>query len=263
MAGEEKNSFHRPMKNEQSEHNDLFELHYFPEIPITPPSKRMGRVDQDSSFQPVSFEGEGELFADLPEHSAMNWALSGDSKQSIMELKGRAYAQGFTEGEKAGIDSERKNLKSALDTLGQVVQQLVEIRNEIYRYSEKEVVSLAMGIATKIIRHEVTINKNVILNVLKQALKKTVDYDKIKIRVNPSDLQFLKTQNHQFSHLIDNMESIAFEEDEAILTGGCLIETNSGDIDARIDKQLEAVEEVFESEFTKTESQEVIGDRPE
>ena len=190
----------------------------------------------------------------MSEHSVMNWKLSGDSKQSIMELKGRAYAQGFTEGEKAGIDSERKNLKSVLDTLSQVVRQLDEIRNEIYRYSEKEVVSLAMGIATKIVRHEITINKNVILNVLKQALKKIVDYDKIKIRVNPSDLQFLKTQNHQFSHLIDNMGSIVFEEDETILTGGCLIETNSGDIDARIDKQLEAVEEAFKSEFAKTES---------
>jgi len=255
VAGEEKNSFHRPMKNEPSEHNNLFELHYFPEIPVTPPSKRMGRVEQDSNFQPVSFEGEGELFADLSEHSVMNWKLSGDSKKSIMELKGRAYAQGFTEGEKVGEDSERKNLKSILDTLGQVVRQLDEIRNEIYRYSEKEVVSLAMGIATKIVRHEATINKNVILNVLKQALKKTVDYDKIKIRVNPSDLQFLKTQHHQFSHLIDNMESIVFEEDEAILTGGCLIETNSGDIDARIDKQLEAVEEAFKCEFAKTESQ--------
>ena len=255
MVGEEKNSFHRPMKNEQSEHNNLFELHYFPEIPINPPPKKRGRVEQNGSFQPVSFEGEGELFADLSEHSVMNWKLSGNSKESIMELKGRAYAQGFTEGEKAGIDSERKNLKSVLDTLGQVVQQLDEIRNEIYRYSEKEVVSLAMGIATKIVRHEATINKNVILNVLKQALKKTVDYDKIKIRVNPSDLQFLKTQNHQFSHLIDNMESIVFEEDETILTGGCLIETNSGDIDARIDKQLEAVEEAFKSEFAKTESQ--------
>jgi flagellar assembly protein FliH len=255
VAGEEKNSFHRPMKNEPSEHNNLFELHYFPEIPVTPPSKRMGRVEQDSNFQPVSFEGEGELFADLSEHSVMNRKLSGDSKKSIMELKGRAYAQGFTEGEKVGEDSERKNLKSILDTLGQVVRQLDEIKNEIYRYSEKEVVSLAMGIATKIVRHEATINKNVILNVLKQALKKTVDYDKIKIRVNPSDLQFLKTQHHQFSHLIDNMESIVFEEDETILTGGCLIETNSGDIDARIDKQLEAVEEAFKCEFTKTESQ--------
>ncbi len=254
MAGEERNSFNRAMKNEQSEHKNLFELHYFPEIPITPPSKRKGRVEQDSSFQPVSFEGEGELFTDLSEHSVMNLKLSGDSKESIMELKGRVYAQGFTEGEKAGIDSERKNLKSVLDTLSQVVRDLDEIRNEIYRYSEKEVVSLAMGIATKIVRNEVTINKNVILNVLKQALKQLVDYDKIKIRVNPSDLQFIKTQNHQFSHLVDNMESIVFEEDKAILTGGCLIETNSGDIDARIEKQLEAVEEAFKSEFAKTES---------
>ncbi len=254
MAAEERNSFHKPMKNEQSEHNNLFELHYFPEIPITPPSKRMGRVEQDSNFEPFSFEGEGELFADLPEHSVMDCKLSGNSKESIMELKGRAYAQGFTEGEKVGVDSERKNLKSVLDTLGQVVRQLDEIRNEIYRHSEKEVVSLAMGIATKIVRHEVTIDKNIILNVLKQALKKIVGYDNIKIRVNPSDLQFLKTQNHKFSHLIDNMESVVFEEDEAILTGGCLIETNSGDIDARIDKQLEAVEEAFESEFAKTES---------
>jgi len=254
VAVEEKNSFNRAMKNEQSEHKNLFELHYFPEIPINSPLKKRGRIEQDGSFQPVSFEGEGELFADLSEHSAMNWKLSENSKQSIMELKGRAHAQGFTEGEKAGIDSERKNLKSVLDTLSQVVMQLDEIRNEVYRSSEKEVVSLAMGIATKIVRHEVTINKNVILNVLKQALKKTVDYDKIKIRVNPSDLKFLKTQNHQFSHLIDNMESIVFEDDEAILTGGCLIQTNSGDIDARIDKQLEAVEEAFKSEFAKTES---------
>lgn len=254
MVGEERSSFHRAMKNEQSEHKNLFELHYFPEIPINPSPKMGGRVEQDGSFQPVSFEGDDALFADLSEHSVMNWKLSGDSKQSIMELKGRAYAKGFTEGEKAGIDSDRKNLKSVLDTLGQVVRQLDEIRNEIYRYSEKEVVSLAMGIATKIVRHEITINKNVILNVLKQALKKIVDCDKIKIRVNPSDLQFLKTQNHQFSHLVDNMGSIVFEEDETILTGGCLIETNSGDIDARIDKQLEAVEEAFKSEFAKTES---------
>ena len=185
----------------------------------------------------------------------MNWELSGDSKQSIIELKGRAYAQGFTEGEKAGIDSERKNVKTVLDTLSQVAQQLDDIRNEVCRYSEKEVVSLAMSIATKIVRHEVTINKNVILNILKKALQKIADYDKIKIRVNPSDLRFLKTQNHQFSHLTDKVENIVFEEDEAILPGGCLIETNSGDIDARIEKQIEAVDEAFKSEFAKTEPQ--------
>ena len=255
MDGEERSSFHRDMKNEQSEHKNLFELHYFPEIPINPSPKKRRGVEQDGSFQPVSFEGESELFSDLPENSVTNWRLSGDSKQGIMALKGRAYAEGFTAGEKAGIDSERKTLNSVLDTLTLAVQQLNEIKNEVYRHSEKEVVSLAMNIAAKIVGHEVTINKNVILNVLKKALKKIVDFDKIKIRVNPYDLQFLKTQNHQFAHLIDNMGDISFEADETILTGGCLIETNSGDIDARIDKQIEAVDEAFKSELAKTEPQ--------
>ena len=255
MGGEERNSFIKDMKNEQSEHKNLFELHYFPEIPINPPPKKRAGVEQDGSFQPVSFERESELFSDLSENSVMNWKLSGNSKQDIMALKGRAYAEGFTAGEKAGIDSERKNLRSVLDTLTQTVQQLNETKDEVYRHSEKEVVSLAMSIATKIVGHEVTVNKNVVLNVLKQALKKIVDSDKIKIRVNPYDLQFLKTQNHKFSHLIDNMGNISFEADETILTGGCLIETNSGDIDARIDKQIEAVDEAFKSEFAKTEPQ--------
>ena len=49
------------------------------------------------------------------------------------------------------------------------------------------------------------------------------------------------------------MGNISFEADETILTGGCLIETNSGDIDARIDKQIEAVDEAFKSELAKTE----------
>jgi flagellar assembly protein FliH len=255
VDGEERNLFNKGMKNEQSEHKNLFELHYFPEIPINPPPKKRGRVEKDDSFQPVSFESESELFSDLSESSVMNWRVSGDSNQGIVALKGRAYAEGFTAGEKAGIDSERKNLESVIDTLTQTVEQLNEIKNEVYRHSEKEVVSLAMGIATKIVGHEVTINKNVILNVLKQALKKIVDSDQIKIRVNPYDLQFLKTQNHQFAHLIDNMGSVSFEADETILTGGCLIETNSGDIDARIDKQIEAVDEAFKSELAKTEPQ--------
>jgi len=255
VVGEERNSFHRDMKNEPSEHKNCFELHYFPDIPINPPPKKRGSVEKEDSFQPVCFEGESELFSDLSETSVMNWKLSGDSKQDVMALKGRAYAEGFSAGEKTGIDSDRKNLRSVLDTLTQTVQQLNEIKNEVYRHSEKEVISLAMGIAKKIVGHEVTVNKNVILNVLKQALKKTIDSDKIKIRVNPNDLQFLKTQKDQFAHLIDNMGSVSFKADETILKGGCLIETNSGDIDARIDKQIEAVDEAFKSELAKTDPQ--------
>ncbi|MBW2170284.1 MAG: hypothetical protein JRG69_13695, partial [Deltaproteobacteria bacterium] len=102
-----------------------------------------------------------------------------------------------------------------------------------------------------IVGYEVATNKEVILRVVKEALKKVVDHERIKIRISPSDLQVCKNAKFQFSDLIDNIESITFEEDDTILDGGCVIETDSGDIDARIEKQLQVVEETFKSELQK------------
>ncbi len=51
--------------------------------------------------------------------------------------------------------------------------------------------------------------------------------------------------------LVEGFEGVIFEGDESITNGGCFIETNFGDIDARIEKQLHAVEEAFKSELRK------------
>ncbi|MCK5205137.1 MAG: hypothetical protein KAR15_14740 [Desulfobacterales bacterium] len=40
-----------------------------------------------------------------------------------------------------------------------------------------------------------------------------------------------------------------FEAEDSIQSGGCLIETDMGDIDARIEKQFQAIEESFQIEF--------------
>ena len=79
-----------------------------------------------------------------------------------------------------------------------------------------------------------------------------MDHEKIKIRVNPSDYHFLKEQAFQFLNHIDNPGNITFEEDKTIENGGCFIETSLGDIDARIEKQLQTVNEVFNLEFQKS-----------
>ena len=108
---------------------------------------------------------------------------------------------------------------------------------------------MALAISRKIVCHEITSNKEIILGIVKAAIKKTVDHEEIKIRISPSDLQVLKNARVELSNLVDNIQGVTIEEDETILHGGCVIETASGEIDARIDKQLEAVEEAFMSEL--------------
>jgi len=87
------------------------------------------------------------------------------------------------------------------------------------------------------------------LNIIKEALKKILDHKGIKIKVSPADLQFVKDSKLQLLDSIDAAEGIIFEEDPSIREGGCIIETSLGDIDARIDKQIQMVEEAFKSQL--------------
>ena len=226
-------------------------MHYFPEIPITSSQERGGGVGQGGRFRPIDFAKDSGPYGELFGQSSKNNKFSENPETNCSEPEGKAYGKGYTEGKKVGIENERKKVESVLNALHKVVAELKEIRTALYCNAEKETINLALAIAEKIVRHEIAINKDVVLSIVKEALKKIVDYDKVIIRVSPSDYQFLKTQKHQFLHLVENNETMTFEEDETILSGGCLIETSLGDIDARIEKQLETVEEALKSQFQR------------
>ena len=70
--------------------------------------------------------------------------------------------------------------------------------------------------------------------------------------MSPSDLQFIKETRSQLSSMIENIDHVTFEAAENIQSGGCIIETDLGEIDARIEKQLQAVEESFRTVVEKT-----------
>ena len=73
--------------------------------------------------------------------------------------------------------------------------------------------------------------------------------------MNPADLQFIKDTQSQLSHFLHDVETIRFEAEDSIQSGGCLIETDMGDIDARIEKQFQAIEESFQTEIGQPEQE--------
>ena len=64
--------------------------------------------------------------------------------------------------------------------------------------------------------------------------------------LEPGRARRVQTQLSRFLH---NVESIRFEAEASIQSGGCLIETDMGDLDARIEKQFQAIEESFQTQF--------------
>ena len=88
--------------------------------------------------------------------------------------------------------------------------------------------------------------------VVREALKMVAGQDQIRIKMSPSDLKLIRAADFKASDVGDHLGSVKFEEDESIGGGGCIIETNLGQIDARIEQQLKVVEEAFQSELSQT-----------
>ena len=144
-----------------------------------------------------------------------------------------AIKKGYAEGESKG--------------LGQVTEKLMNlesIKGRFYEEAEPDVIKLVMSIAEKVIGRIVLENKDMIRSVVHQALEKAIG-DRITVKLNPEDYKRLMEGEHEFRDVIDRTRRLTFREDESIIPGGCIVETEVGTIDAQIDTQLKAIKKAL------------------
>ena len=67
--------------------------------------------------------------------------------------------------------------------------------------------------------------------------------DKFGEAVNLADLDLTSEHINDFMQMVENVKSITVLEDSSVDRGGCIIETDFGQIDARISSQLHEIEE--------------------
>lgn len=164
-----------------------------------------------------------------------------------------AYEKAFAKGEQEGKKSCVDKFKPVVNDFRNACIELEKIKKEISQSLEKNVVELSFAIATKIVCNEVSINKEVVLNVVKESLNKATNHEKIKIKINSDDFQFITNPEFKFLNPVENIENAVLEKDDAISKGGCIIETSFGEIDARIENQLKIVKKALDSELKKSE----------
>ena len=67
----------------------------------------------------------------------------------------------------------------------------------------------------------------------------------LRIRVHGNDLETVRTNRADLLTLVDGANHVEIIEDRRVEPGGCIIETNAGSIDARIETQLESVSDAL------------------
>ena len=104
-------------------------------------------------------------------------------------------------------------------------------------------INLVLLIASKVIKVISENQKNVVINNVIQALRKLKNRGEVVIRVNLEDVKLTSDHVKDFMRMVENVSSITVVEDSTVDRGGCLIETDFGEIDARISSQFREIEE--------------------
>jgi len=83
------------------------------------------------------------------------------------------------------------------------------------------------------------------LEIIHKAIESLKYQKEIRIRVNPDDLGFLKENKMQLYTMLGESKEIEIVEDALVGRGGCIIDTEIGTIDARLETQLRVIEKLF------------------
>ena len=253
MGAEEKKLLHKTGAGQSENCQADFRLHCFPDIQVEQSDNARVCLSLEDNFQRIRYD-KGGAASGNPSTNFVRHEIGQDQKFSSTDpFNEQIYQKGFnegleqgkSEGEKAGEELAAGKIEPLLNSLQSELLQLKNIRQETYRYIEKQVVDLALAIARKVVCREIEMDKEVVMCVAREALAKVDDAVEIKIKMSPSDLQFIEKAKYQLSDLIDKIDNVTLEAEENIQRGGCILETNLGEIDARIEKQLQAVEESF------------------
>lgn len=159
-------------------------------------------------------------------------------------LRQEGYAEGFVQGRAQALIEAQHQIneftqnqgEEAARRLGSVIEVAQRQLAEAEAQAAQGVLELACELSRQVLRHELLVNPNVLLPVIREALGLLFSGSKsAQVRLNPLDLEVLQDVLHaEFAGL-----SLTLLPDPSVAKGGCLVESAGTVVDGSLEKRWE------------------------
>jgi flagellar assembly protein FliH len=173
----------------------------------------------------------------LRDAAARAQALLAQAQAQADGIAAAARTAGHDEGVAAGRNEIEAQLAQTVSSLQSVVDEARAQRQTVIETAEPELVRLAMTIAERIVHEQITVDPNVVLENVRQALTRLVGREVVTLRVNPADLDTIRAHRDGIAGSHD-VEHLRVVEDQRVDRGGVIVETDAGTIDAKVSTQI-------------------------
>lgn len=167
-------------------------------------------------------------------------AITAVRKQGLEEGRAAAYAAGLQEGQ--------KQAREVVASLSGMLADLVAQRETLLREAKDKILEMVVKISRRLTFSAATVDPEVTMAIITGAIDHLLDKSAIKVKVHPRHLPAVEQNLARFRGQNTALKELIFEADPRVRVGGCLIETPSGDIDARLESMHDIMSNALRSE---------------
>lgn len=209
-----------------------------PEVRLSPRAYKLGFPGGGSA------EDDSDPEVRLHRLEATYQAKLAALQERLTAEKQRAFADGLQEGRRQAEVEALARLDALLSQWAGLLDQVIKVRRDAMHVSETQLIELVIGTVEKLIAARPD-DPGRIAQTLREAFDLLVTKDKLTIICSPADATFIRNFLTGHRGEFEDITKFTVREDPAITSGGCLVETEWGTIDARVEKRLAVVKQLW------------------
>ena len=177
-------------------------------------------------------------------------AIIREAHEAAARITAQAEADGRERGHAAGLTEGRATVAAVSSALEAAVAGVLDARAEYLEQAEARAVELALLLAEKLVGAALDVRPELVLELVRGALRRAVERDHLVIEVNPADLELVRAEVGEIAARLGGVRQLEVVAEPRVGAGGCVVRTTEGEIDARIETQLERAGEVLRESLT-------------
>jgi len=164
-------------------------------------------------------------------------------QEELVQLKATAKQEGYEEGYNEG----KENFLLYSESFFEYFNALKASKQEDLKVKREFIISLSLSIAEHIISKQIQKDSSLFETLFMEAIEKITEKDVVAFTINPEDKKLFDTLQETFKEKFKEIQRLEVRMDEAIMRGGCTIDTNLGFIDATVNSKLEIIKQAIDT----------------
>jgi flagellar assembly protein FliH len=156
------------------------------------------------------------------------------------EIEKDAYARGFAQGERDGLEYGRKTVQVIKTQLEGIAANLEALPEKIFTDYREWFIMTCTKVARRIVHKELAISPEIIAGTINALLDEAEEHSTLVVYLHPLDVEFMEKRADLV--LASHGKRLEIRPDASLERGGCRVESDVQLLDASIDAQFEEME---------------------